>query len=372
MANIKFTQLPVLAGANVTPQTIIPVVENGFNWQLEAGNLRGFVNNNPGGNVTANIITGNTFIGAGFFFANGAPVNNYFDANVAAYIPTDPTILAIQGNVSTLQTGLASTNANLVITNNNLANTNANVANTNANVASTNANLVITNNNLANTNANLANTNATIITLSNSIANLQGTTYTNANASAYFASGTANANIITTANISGSYLLGNGRFISGILPTYGNANVAAYLPVYGGNVLVSTVSNTTSNLNLVAGGNVVLTSGVGNGVFLNSYVETTGAVAFSTSYTPAISNGTVQTFTATNNFTLNAPTGMRAGQNICLIITQDATGNRVMTPNSAYKFAGSTKLSTLPNSLDLMTIFYSGTAYMCTIVKGYI
>jgi hypothetical protein len=59
--------------------------------------------------------------------------------------------------------------------------------------------------------------------------------YANANAQAYFASGTSNANIsitgniLTTAdvsatgNITGSYIIGNGRFLTGMPELYGNA-----------------------------------------------------------------------------------------------------------------------------------------------------
>ena len=92
-----------------------------------------------------------------------------------------------------------------------------------------------------------------------------------------------------------------------------------------------------------------------------------------TSFTPDANNGPVQTLTATNsNFTLNLPTGMAAGANLTLIITQNATGGHNISPNASYLFAGAqSDLSTLPNSIDIMTIFYDGTRYLCSLIKGY-
>ncbi len=49
---------------------------------------------------------------------------------------------------------------------------------------------------------------------------------------------TATGNITSSANIAGSYFLGNGAFLTGISGggSYSNANVAAYLPTYSGNI----------------------------------------------------------------------------------------------------------------------------------------
>jgi hypothetical protein len=87
-----------------------------------------------------------------------------------------------------------------------------------------------------------------------------------------------------------------------------------------------------------------------------------------------MSNGPVQKVTANSStFTLNLPSGMVTGQSITLIITQDATGSRSMFPNASYKFASGIKtLSTAPNSIDVLMIFYDGTTYLCTLNKGYV
>jgi len=70
-------------------------------------------------------------------------------------------------------------------------------------------------------------------------------TYGNANVVSLLAVGTDGGNtvgnIVAAGNISGNYFLGNGSQLTGLPATYGNANVAAFLPVYGGNINATTV-----------------------------------------------------------------------------------------------------------------------------------
>jgi hypothetical protein len=109
---------------------------------------------------------------------------------------------------------------------------------------------------------------------------------------------------------------------------------------------------------------------------LKQYSETVysgGIVGGGTTYTPTLSNGAVQTITVTGNFTLAAPSGMTSGTSICLIITQDSSGSRLMTANSAYRFVAASKtLSTIANSIDILTIFYDGSRYLCSLNRGYV
>jgi hypothetical protein len=82
------------------------------------------------------------------------------------------------------------------------------------------------------------------------------TSYTNANVAAYLPTYTGNlvsltGNVITTANVTGSYFLGNGAFLSGLPATYSNANVQSYLPTYTGN-LVSLTGNVITTANVHA------------------------------------------------------------------------------------------------------------------------
>lgn len=86
--------------------------------------------------------------------------------------------------------------------------------------------------------------------------------------------------------------------------------------------------------------------------------------------TPDAANGSVQTITATGNFTLSAFSNPVSGQTITFIITQDATGSRTLT--STMKFAGGSKtLSTAANSIDIMTVSYIGTTYYASLSKAF-
>lgn len=108
-------------------------------------------------------------------------------------------------------------------------------------------------------------------------------------------------------------------------------------------------------------------------VTIHEYSETVTALTFSTSITPNSDNGPILKFTATNNFTLNLPTNIAVGNSVTLIITQDSTGSRIMTANSGYKWLGGNKtLSTAPNSINIISIFYDGTNYLATLAAGYV
>lgn len=185
-----------------------------------------------------------------------------------------------------------------------------------------------------------------------------GGSYGNAEVSNYLASGTDTANIITTGNISGAYFLGNVAFASGLPAAYGNAEVTTLLTdgTYGGNISM---------------GGTIQGDAVGDPVNFKNYHETVSAVGSATgTITPDSSNGTIQSFTLTGNITLNAFANPVAGQNITMILTQDATGGRTLT--STMKFLGGVKtLSTAPNAVDILSVFFDGTNYWATLGKGY-
>ena len=77
---------------------------------------------------------------------------------------------------------------------------------------------------------------------------IAGTVYTNAQPNitsiGNLSSLTVTGNITGSANISGTYILGNGAFLTGLPANYGNANVANYLPTFSGNISAGNVSAT--------------------------------------------------------------------------------------------------------------------------------
>ena len=97
--------------------------------------------------------------------------------------------------------------------------------------------------------------------------------------------------VTAAGNVSGSYILGNGSQLTGIPASYGNANVAAYLPTFTGNL---------------AGGNAIITSSVsaatftGSGAGLTSLTgaNVTGVVA-NASYATAAGSATTATSATT-------------------------------------------------------------------------
>jgi hypothetical protein len=103
---------------------------------------------------------------------------------------------------------------------------------------------------------------------------------------------------------------------------------------------------------------------------IKDLTETIATVTYASTITPNVANGTVQKITLTGNVTFSAFTSPVAGQSLTLIITQDATGSRLLT--STMKFAGGSKtLSTAANAIDVLYVFYDGTNYLASLVKGY-
>ena len=82
----------------------------------------------------------------------------------------------------------------------------------------------------------------------NSDGNLAGSANLTWNGTELSVDGTANV----TGNISGNYFIGNGSQLTGLPEGYANANVAAYLPTYTGN-LVSLTGNVVTTGNITAG-----------------------------------------------------------------------------------------------------------------------
>jgi hypothetical protein len=110
--------------------------------------------------------------------------------------------------------------------------------------------------------------------------------YSNVDVSAYLASGSDSANIVTTANISGNYILGNGYFLSGISggAGYGNSNVSLYLASGSDSANIVTTGNITSGNITTSGlisatGNITSAANISGGYILGNGSQLTGLPA---------------------------------------------------------------------------------------------
>lgn len=168
------------------------------------------------------------------------------------------------------------------------------------------------------------------------------------------------ANITSAANVTASFFIGNGSALTGV-----TASSALTAVTVTGNAQanITSVGTLTS---LTVSGNLVPTN-----IVLDSFNETLPASAnTSTSITPDVSLGTIFRYTANNNFTFNSLANAVAGTSATVIITQDATGSRLLT--STMKFASASKtLSTAAASIDIIGVFYDGTTYYASLTKGY-
>ena len=210
------------------------------------------------GNTSATLTGGNIFANAGgvyagsYYWANGASFSGgstYSNSNVASYLAanTDATILAI--------------NANIVAANSAIVTLNSSINTINSNIAAANANI-----------GSITNT----LTTQNSSIN------------ALYSNAATQANLITQ--------LTNGA--------YANANVAAYLPTYTGNLTAGNISAG----NIAVGGNITV-----NAITAGS-IGNTGAVINGTINTASQPNitglGTLSALTV--NGTVNATTHVGA------------------------------------------------------------
>jgi hypothetical protein len=190
------------------------------------------------------------------------------------------------------------------------------------------------------------------------------------------------SNINSVGNVTASYFIGNGSSLTGITANPAGSNTQIQFNdanTFGasanftintstGVLAAPTFSGTTANLvNINVSGNLVPTN-----LILDSFNETLPASAnTSTSISPDVALGTIFRYTANANFTFNGLTNAVAGTSTTVIVTQDGTGNRLLT--STMKFAGNSKtLSTAANSIDIMGVFYDGSTYYASLTKGYV
>lgn len=172
------------------------------------------------------------------------------------------------------------------------------------------------------------------------------------------------SNILSVGNITASYFIGNGSSltsltganVTGTVSTAGTVTTAAQPNITSvGTLTTLTVSGTSSPANLA----------------MTKFNETVlSSSNTSTSITPNAASGSIFKYTANSNFTFNSMANAVAGTSATVIITQDATGSRVLT--STMLFAGNSKtLSTAAAAVDIISVFYDGGTYYASLTKGY-
>ena len=367
--SLNTTMAANVAGANlaiITANNAMKVyVDNQTYTNVNVSNYLSNYNGNISttGNITGNYIFGN------IAFTTGIPT--YSNANVAAYLPiyagnVGAGNITATGNINgsyffgngAYLTGLAiaSTygNANVAA----YLPADATIIAINGNVAGANAAIVTANNGMRvyvdnkifAVNSNLTTAN------SNMKSYVDNQTYTNANVAAYLPTYTGNisaGNVTATGNISGTYIFGNIALATGI-QTYGNANVAAYLSNYTGNI--STTGNITGanffgNGSALTGvGTVTRVGGSGtvSGLTLSGNVTTAGNLTLSGTLVA------VTSLTSNNNIILSASTGNVVIQRVDGVQSV-VTGNSAATYNVTLtdQYVGTTRSATGTGTVTL-------------------
>ena len=101
----------------------------------------------------------------------------------------------------------------------------------------------------------------------------------------------SSGNVTATGNVEGTYLLGNGAFLTGIAASYGNTDVVSLLADFGSNTIV-----TTGN---ISGGNISGQYILGNGAFLTGVAASSGnLIEIGTPTDGDLGNGSVTDWTA--------------------------------------------------------------------------
>jgi len=217
-----------IGNLEITGNTIVSLNTNG-DIVLDpdgTGNVRIVADTAVTGNITVSgelsavgNISGNYILGNGAFIT-GLPAS-YGNADVANYLPT------YSGNLNSVSAIPGSAVTGTVA----LANIAYSVAG--ANVSGQVANALIAGTVYTNAQPNIT----SVGTLSNLTvtSNISGGNILTTGSGGEIV-GTGNitgGNLISIGNVSGTYILGNGAFLTGL---YGNANVANYLPTYSGNL----------------------------------------------------------------------------------------------------------------------------------------
>ena len=129
-----------------------------------------------------------------------------------------------------------------------------------------------------------------------------------------------------------------------------------------------------SSIQTIPANLTVAGSTVTNNLILKKFNETVVALGNQSgdiSSVLNVDNGTIYSVTATGDITINSLANAIAGTSFTLIITQDATGNRLLTSSMKFSNGGFKTLSTGNGNIDIISVFYDGSTYYATLTTGY-
>jgi hypothetical protein len=185
-------------------------------------------------------------------------------------------------------------------------------------------------------------------------------TYSNAQVSAYLASGTVTSNIITSANISGNYILGNGSQLTGLPVQYGNANVANFLASGNNSSNIITSANVTGAFLTTAGasGNISGVNYVNANLYLGNGSLLTGITAVSSNTAVTVTGNAQPNITSVGTLTSLSSTG-------------NITGNYIIGNGSLLTaITGANVTGTVANATFATTAGSAGSANTAVTVTG--
>jgi hypothetical protein len=167
-------------------------------------------------------------------------------------------------------------------------------------------------------------------------------TYSNANVAAFLPVYSGNisvdiitANTVSTAgNITGNYILGNGSQLTGLPATYSDSNVATFLADFGSNTISTTGTINSGNItgdNILTGGIVSATGNITGGNVKGTNISASGTV------TGASLTGTLTTASQTNVTTVGTLSALSVSGNI--------TTNNIKTSGTSGNISGANVIS---------------------------
>lgn len=191
--------------------------------------------------------------------------------------------------------------------------------------------------------------------------------YSNANVANFLQ--VLSSNVTTSANVTGSYIFGNGSQLTGITVNYSNANVQNYLPTYSGNIL-----NLGITANLAIGPATERVNIVAQAPAVSQNID----VLTSTVWLFTTNANTNQTINLRGNSTTSLDSYLGTGQSLTLayIIRNGATGYYPTSvlidgASQAVSWSGNAPTSGSVSATDsyVFTVIKTGAAVFTTLAS---